>query len=196
MINSYTFETVRQKSNKGDHNWMLFASLNNETAYNSDLLKELLAQQDFCFIDDERLMSKYVACVSHDNLLSAQQTVSLKMLSEMPWVRFQTNIPEGEPMLFHDFPAQYLKGQPLQSPYIVDNLFSWLNAIAAGIGVGLIDGFVAGRHSDCKDWFNRLAILNISDAIYLRHGFFVHRQCPQDVLDFVRFALQELKMLL
>lgn len=179
-----------EKIEKEKGNWCIFTVKHDE----KELLLEKNILNNVQYTTDDGLPSRYVVCVSNQNMLAQQKEVSLKMLAEMPFVRFAVEINEdGE---VHDFVRYYYKGQTIQSGHTVNTLSAWLDAISEDMGIGLIDKIVCGKNSKVKTWFEKVVVLPVADPVYLEHMFVTSRDRSEEIMNFISFALQELKKML
>jgi len=179
-----------EKIEKGKDNWCVFTV---KCDMESLLLeKEILSNVQYT--TDDGLPSRYVVCVSNRNVLAQQKEVSLKMLAKMPFVRFAVEINEDDEV--HDFIRSYYKGQTIQSGHTVNTLSAWLDAISEDMGIGLIDKIVCGKYSKVRAWFEKVVVLPVTDPIHLKHVFVTSRDCSEEIMNFIEFALQELKKML
>ena len=177
-------EQVKRKEAQGIHDWVVFTHFSKKEKLPA--VKYLFNFKKFTM--DEDIASRYMLCVAKDNILEKQKSISMKMLSELPLVRFNSDSDNVEKELdYFDF---YFRGHPFQTAYKINNLAGWIAAIKNGKGVGLIDSIVTGARSKCKTWFEDIAILPVTDSVEIQHNFFASLDCPEEVEDFVEIALK------
>ena len=193
IIKEYSEKILKQLQNNQDENeanWLIFCTYRNKNT----LPIEIDALQNIKLYSDLSLSSKYIACVNKDNILAQQKSVSMKVLSTFPFVRFAISSEDGTDAL--DYIDIYYKDQKIRTSYRLPNVSSWINAIAAGYGIGLIDELICNKHSACKEWFNKITTIPIMDSETIYHGFYAATKPTKEVEDFMHFAMRELKNML
>lgn len=188
-FNGTALRQIRKKQEKDEHDWVIFIALREGIFL--PLEERMLKLKNVQYITDEKLSSKYIACVDKNSLLARQKEVSLKMLNTIPFVKF--SVDGDEQMTEMDFIDIYFKGHHIESSHSVNNLGSWLSAIADGYGVGIIDGMIYRNQSQCRDWFDKVHTLPVTDSINISHNFVTSIECPEEVMKFIEFAVRELK---
>lgn len=189
-LNHKAWEDIGKNQQK---NWVIFLPYL-EGMENVPLINSIL--ENTILTTDEALSSKHVVCVSQDSVLAQQKEISLKMLSSMPYVRFSSDLDDEDRSAKRDILDIYYKDNPISPAYTVNNLVSWIEAIASGVGVGLIDGLLYKSPSKSKDLFEKVKVLSVTEPIKIQHGFATDADCPSEITAFVQFAINELKNML
>lgn len=180
-------ERYKNINKEYDANWIIFAAIPEEEEMYSKFTDYLLKDGDLDLIYTPKLDGEYVACVSKENLLAKQETVSLKILSQQPIVRFDLGNEE------YDQIGKIFQGYKLNTVYTANNLMAWTNAIMEDIGIGLIQDVVCRSHAKTRDLFNKVRILKIRERIKLMAVLYLPKNYSKEVKVFADFIVDELK---
>ena len=172
--------------NSKDPNWMFFTNVAANETSRPQFIQQLLQET----VEVPTVLNgSCVACVSKDNLLAQQKEASLKVLAQYPLVRFIT----GSEKDSDNTEAYFNSYATNPSVHLAGGLFSWINAIAENVGVGLIID-VACRHSaKTRDLFDKIKTLTIKEDTSFQSCFILPPNYSNAVSQFVEFACNELR---
>ncbi len=193
IMDDYSHHTVtrifEQLHKNKDPNWMLFTNIAADETSRPQPIQQLLQET---VVLPTALDGSCIACVSKDSLLARQKEVSLKVLAQYPLVRFITGSEKDS-----DNTEGYFNTYTTSaSVHLASGLFSWINAIAENVGVGLVLD-VACRHSaKTRDLFDKVKVLTIKEDTSFQSCFILPPNYSDAVARFVEFTCNELRKII